>query len=72
MTNLQSTTYWILFVGAFLAVAVWESFLPKRVLSVPAERRWGRHVLLLAASDLFVKLAAAVASVMIMVSVVPL
>src|SRR6478672_10911995 len=32
MNYFQSTTYWIAFVGAFLAVAVWESFQPKRPL----------------------------------------
>jgi sterol desaturase/sphingolipid hydroxylase (fatty acid hydroxylase superfamily) len=55
MNHFQSTTYWILFVGAFLAVAVWESFQPKRELSGPAGRRWGSHALLLAASTIFVK-----------------
>jgi sterol desaturase/sphingolipid hydroxylase (fatty acid hydroxylase superfamily) len=54
-TNSRSVTYWILFVGAFLAVAVWESFSPRRTLSGPAERRWGRHAVLLAVSTLFQK-----------------
>ena len=55
-TNSRSVTYWILFVGAFLAVAVKESFRPRRVLSGPAERRWSRHAVLLAGlSTLFQK-----------------
>ena len=55
MSHVQSATYWILFVGAFLVVAVWESFQPKRALCGPAERRWGRHGLLLILSTVFVK-----------------
>jgi len=43
-----SAVYWSLFVVAFLAVAIWESVRPKRELSWPAGRRWGRHGLLLA------------------------
>jgi sterol desaturase/sphingolipid hydroxylase (fatty acid hydroxylase superfamily) len=43
-----SIAYWLLFVGTFLAVAVWESFRPKIPLSAPVEHRWGRHALLLA------------------------
>src|SRR5579872_4345819 len=55
LNHVQSVTYWILFVGAFLVVAVWESFQPRRALSGPAERRWGRHGLLLILSTVFVK-----------------
>jgi sterol desaturase/sphingolipid hydroxylase (fatty acid hydroxylase superfamily) len=51
----QSNTYWSLFVGAFLAVAIWESFRPRKSLSGPADRRWGRHMLLLAVSTILVK-----------------
>jgi sterol desaturase/sphingolipid hydroxylase (fatty acid hydroxylase superfamily) len=45
-TRLESPIYWSLFVGAFLAVAIWESFLPQRKLSQPTERRWSRHGIL--------------------------
>ncbi len=45
--RLGNTAYWICFVAAFLAVAVWESFHPKRELSQPAERRWKNHGALL-------------------------
>jgi sterol desaturase/sphingolipid hydroxylase (fatty acid hydroxylase superfamily) len=45
--RLEGAVYWALFVGTFLAVAVWESFHPKRALSSPAERRWSRHAMLL-------------------------
>jgi len=45
--RIESYSYWVLFVGAFLAVAAWESFRPRRELSVAPERRWGRHALIL-------------------------
>lgn len=48
--KLEGPAYWTLFVVAFLAVAIWESYLPKRALSSPAERRWSRHGLLLLVS----------------------
>ena len=44
----EGAAYWTMFVVAFLAVAGWESFRPKRRLSCSAERRWGSHALLLA------------------------
>ena len=45
--RIESYSYWILFVAAFLAVAVWESFRPRRELSAPPERRWSRHGMVL-------------------------
>jgi sterol desaturase/sphingolipid hydroxylase (fatty acid hydroxylase superfamily) len=45
--RIESYTYWFLFVAAFLSVAVWESFRPRRRLSGPPERRWGRHAAIL-------------------------
>jgi sterol desaturase/sphingolipid hydroxylase (fatty acid hydroxylase superfamily) len=45
--RIEGVAYWICFVGAFLAIAVWESIRPKRELSVAAERRWKNHGLLL-------------------------
>lgn len=47
-----TTVYWILFTGAFLAVAVWETFRPKRILDWPTGRRWGSHAMLFAVSTL--------------------
>lgn len=47
-TRLESPIYWSLFVGAFLAVAIWESFLPRGKLTQPAESRWSRHGILFA------------------------
>jgi sterol desaturase/sphingolipid hydroxylase (fatty acid hydroxylase superfamily) len=44
--------YWSVFVVAFLGVAIWESLRPRITLSEPAERRWGRHALLLLLSIL--------------------
>ena len=41
--RIESYAYWSLFVAAFLGVAVWESFRPKRELSSPPQRRWGGH-----------------------------
>jgi sterol desaturase/sphingolipid hydroxylase (fatty acid hydroxylase superfamily) len=46
----ESATYWVVFVATFFAIAIWESFRPKRPLTWPADRRWGRHALLLAIS----------------------
>jgi sterol desaturase/sphingolipid hydroxylase (fatty acid hydroxylase superfamily) len=45
--RIESYSYWILFAATFLGVAVWESFRPRRELSSPPERRWGRHGLVL-------------------------
>jgi sterol desaturase/sphingolipid hydroxylase (fatty acid hydroxylase superfamily) len=45
--RIESYCYWILFVAAFLGVAVWESFRPRRELSSAPERRWGKHGLVL-------------------------
>jgi len=45
--QIESVTYWSLFVAAFLLVAVWETKRPQRNLSVPAGRRWGNHAILL-------------------------
>jgi sterol desaturase/sphingolipid hydroxylase (fatty acid hydroxylase superfamily) len=69
MNYFQSTTYWIAFVGAFLAVAVWESFQPKRPLSGPAERRWGSHAVLLLVSTLLVKVVLRVSPVVVATAV---
>lgn len=46
--KLENRAYWVCFIAVFLAIAVWESFHPHRGLSVPAERRWKNHGLLLA------------------------
>ena len=45
--RIESYSYWILFAATFLGVAVWESFRPRRELSTPPERRWGKHGLVL-------------------------
>jgi sterol desaturase/sphingolipid hydroxylase (fatty acid hydroxylase superfamily) len=46
----EGGAFWAVFVMAFLGVAVWESLRPRRELSEPVERRWGKHSLLLLAS----------------------
>lgn len=45
--RIESYAYWFLFVAAFLGVAVWESFRPKRQLSSSPQRRWGNHAVVL-------------------------
>ena len=45
--RIESYGYWLVFATAFLGVAVWESFRPRRPLSAAPERRWGRHGLVL-------------------------
>ena len=45
--RIESGAYWFVFVAAFLGVAIWESFRPRRTLSVATERRWANHGLLL-------------------------
>jgi sterol desaturase/sphingolipid hydroxylase (fatty acid hydroxylase superfamily) len=45
--HLEGPVYWGLMVGVFLTVAIWESFLPRRKLSLSAERRWSRHGVML-------------------------
>ena len=44
--RIESGAYWFVFVAAFLACAVWESFRPKRDFN-GTERRWGKHGILL-------------------------
>jgi sterol desaturase/sphingolipid hydroxylase (fatty acid hydroxylase superfamily) len=50
--RLGSSAYWVAFIAAFLAVAVWESARPLRLLRSAASRRWGNHAALYAASIL--------------------
>jgi sterol desaturase/sphingolipid hydroxylase (fatty acid hydroxylase superfamily) len=46
-TRIESGAYWSVFVAAFLGVAIWESYRPRRGLYVSTGRRWGNHGLLL-------------------------
>lgn len=46
----EGGAYWLVFVAAFLAIAIWETMRPRTALSEPVERRWGRHALLLLVS----------------------
>jgi len=48
--RIEGAAYWICFVAVFLTVALWESFHPKRKLSIAAERRWKNHGILLASA----------------------
>lgn len=45
--RIEAPAYGICFVAVFLAVAVWESLQPRRELSIPAERRWRNHGVML-------------------------
>lgn len=45
--RIESGAYWLVFVAAFLGVAIWESFRPNRDLTVAPGRRWGNHGVLL-------------------------
>jgi putative copper export protein len=51
--RIEIDSYWALFVAAFIAVAVWESFRPKRELSSAVEKRWSRHGAIALASIVF-------------------
>jgi sterol desaturase/sphingolipid hydroxylase (fatty acid hydroxylase superfamily) len=46
-TRIESGAYWLVFVAAFLGVAIWESYRPRRSLCVSTGRRWRNHGLLL-------------------------
>jgi sterol desaturase/sphingolipid hydroxylase (fatty acid hydroxylase superfamily) len=66
--RIEGAAYWICFVAAFLGVAVWESFQPKRELSVAAERRWRNHGILLvvaACSTFLLRVSPVALSVMV-------
>lgn len=45
--KIESGAYWCVVVAAFLGVAIWESYRPRRELCVSTGRRWGNHGLLL-------------------------
>ena len=49
-SKIEGAIYWALFALLFLALAVWESFRPRRPLSLRTERRWWCHAMLLAVS----------------------
>jgi sterol desaturase/sphingolipid hydroxylase (fatty acid hydroxylase superfamily) len=54
--RIEGAAYWICFVAVFLAIATWESFQPKRKLSIAAERRWKNHGILLAVAAVILTL----------------
>jgi sterol desaturase/sphingolipid hydroxylase (fatty acid hydroxylase superfamily) len=51
--RLDSSAYWITFVAAFLAVALWESAHPLSPLAFAAGRRWRNHAVLYATTLVF-------------------
>jgi sterol desaturase/sphingolipid hydroxylase (fatty acid hydroxylase superfamily) len=48
----QETVEWVLFIGAFLGIAVWETFLPQHDSTWSVARRWRGHALLFAISGI--------------------
>lgn len=67
--RMEGAAYWICFVVVFLAIAVWESFQPKRRLTIAAERRWKNHgalfVIAIAISTLVLRASPVVLAVMV-------
>jgi sterol desaturase/sphingolipid hydroxylase (fatty acid hydroxylase superfamily) len=67
--RIESAGYWICFVAAFLGIAAWESFQPKRELSVATERRWRNHgallVIAIGVTALLLRVSPVVLSVMV-------
>jgi sterol desaturase/sphingolipid hydroxylase (fatty acid hydroxylase superfamily) len=65
----EGLAYWTCFVAVFLAVAIWESWQPKRKLGVAAERRWRNHGAMLVigavTSALLIRVSPVVLSVMV-------
>jgi sterol desaturase/sphingolipid hydroxylase (fatty acid hydroxylase superfamily) len=49
--QIEARTFWLAMAASFLVMAVWESLRPNRDLSIPGERRWSRHGLLLILSS---------------------
>jgi len=49
--QIEARTFWLVMASSFLLIAVWESLRPQRDLSIPGERRWSRHGLLLIVSS---------------------
>ena len=41
--QIEGSAYWLVFVGAFLSVAIWETYRPHRHLLVGSARRWRNH-----------------------------
>ncbi len=48
----EKHAYWVVFLGAFFAVSLWETFRPIRQASVSVGRRWWNHALLFGVSAL--------------------
>ena len=44
--RLETRVYWVVFVGAFLLVGMWENRTPERDWLVPSGKRWRNHFLL--------------------------
>jgi len=50
-TQIEARAFWLVMAASFLLMAVWESLRPHRDLSVPGDRRWSRHGILLIVSS---------------------
>ena len=67
--KIEGATYWGLFLVTFFALAIWESFRPRRALAFSTERRWGRHAMLFAVTALLQTLISRVTPVMVALAV---
>jgi len=66
--RIEGSAYWVVFVAAFLAVSIWESFRPLRPLVSSASRRWSRHALLYAVSAISFSLIVRVSPVFVAIA----
>ncbi len=69
--QIEARTFWLVTAASFLAVAVWESLRPHRDLSIPGERRWSRHALLLIVSSVTSVAIYRIGPVVVAASMVP-
>ncbi|HYL94044.1 MAG TPA: sterol desaturase family protein [Alphaproteobacteria bacterium] len=67
--QIEGKVYWLVFVGTFLGVAIWETYRPQRQLLVNAGRRWRNHGIVWLSCAILLSLLARVSPVLIAVSV---
>lgn len=53
LARIENIGFWVCFIGAFLAIAAWESSRERRTLLSAAERRWKNHGALFIVGALF-------------------
>ena len=67
--QIEGRAYWLVFVGAFLVVAIWETYRPQRKLLVSAGRRWRNHGIVWFSCAASLTLLARVSPVLVAISV---